>query len=168
MYKFLLLTLILICASCSLNHGKPIATLEYSGVERFQSSRIYQIYFTSDVAILDLFESRIGQGLVCALEDDIDFSMAHHIYRSGAGSVELVGDTVGEGYRSEVMFSESAEGKGGEFILGGDDLSRLLMKRDYISCVFRAHTTTYKTYFSNVMHVPTADLLRAVNKKPIE
>nr|WP_253912139.1 hypothetical protein [Pseudomonas sp. CVAP\ len=148
-----------------MNHGKPIATLEYSGVERFQNSRIYQIYFTSDVAILDLFKSRIGQGLVCALEDDVNFSMAHPIYRSGVGSVELAGNTVGEGYRSEVMFSESAEGKGGEFILGGNDLSRLLMKRDYISCVFRVHTTSYKTYFSTVMRVPTADLLKAMNKK---
>ncbi|MGE8098506.1 hypothetical protein [Pseudomonas fluorescens] len=165
MHKFLLLIFMLMCASCSLNHGKPIATLEYLSVDELRKTGIYQVYFDSDVAILDLFKSRIGEGLVCSLEDDLDFSQAHHIKLSGFGLVELVKDKGQANYRANMIFTDSEEGKGGEIYLEGDTLKPLLLKRDYISCVFRVHTTPYKTYFSKIMHVPTADLLKAINKK---
>lgn len=158
---------ILMCSACSLNHGKPIATLQYSKIEQFRDTSIYQIYFTSDIAILELFKSRIGEGFVCSLEDDMDFSQGHHIRRSGFGFVDKVMDNPQNIYKADVIFSESESGKGGEKYLQGETLTPLLESRDYFSCVFRVHTTTYKTYFSNVMRVPTRELLKAANKTKI-
>ncbi|WP_454846359.1 hypothetical protein [Pseudomonas farris] len=165
MRKLFLFFVILMSSACSLNHGKPIATLQYSKTEQFLDISIYQIYFTSDIAILDLFKSRIGEGLVCSLEDDMDFSQAHHIRRSGFGFVEKVVGNPQATYKADVIFSESESGKGGEKYLQGETLVPLLEGRDYISCVFRVHTTTYKTYFSNVMHVPAGELVKAAAKK---
>lgn len=165
MRKLCLFFVILMCSACSLNHGKSIATLHYSKVEQLRDTGIYQVYFTSDVAILGLFKSRIGEGLVCSLEDDMDFSQAHRIRRSGFGFVERVVDSPQEIYKADVIFSESESGKGGEKYLQGEALVPLLRGRDYISCVFRVHTTTYKTYFSNLMYVPVGELLKAATKK---
>ncbi|WP_177319034.1 hypothetical protein [Pseudomonas sp. GM102] len=164
MRKLFIFFVILMCSACSLNHGKPIATLQYSKIEQFGDTSIYQIYFTSDIAILELFKSRIGEGLVCSLEDDMDFSQAHHIRRSGFGFVERVVDDPQVTYKADVIFRESESGKGGEKYLQGEALVPLLEGRDYFSCVFRVHTTTYKTYFSNIMHVPSGELLKAATK----
>lgn len=165
MHKVFLFFLIMMSASCSLNHGKPVAALEYSSVAELRSTGLYQIYFTSDVDVLQLFTSKIGEGLVCALEDDLDFAESHHIKRSGFGLVESVSGDLPLRYRANVIFSESASGKGGENYLEGETLVPLLRKRDFISCVFRVHTTTYKTYFSKVMRIPTKELLKAVAKQ---
>ncbi|WP_283188810.1 hypothetical protein [Pseudomonas sp. PMCC200344] len=165
MHKVFLFLTILMSASCSLNHGRPIATLEYSSVKELRNTGLYQIYFTSDVELLQLFKSRIGEGLVCSLEDDLDFTEAHHIKRSGFGLVGKVIEPASLLYRANVIFSESESGKGGEDYLEGEALILLLKKRDFISCVFRVHTTTYNTYFSKVMHVPTAELLKAISKQ---
>ncbi|MHC8396193.1 hypothetical protein ACYZT8_21500 [Pseudomonas sp. LB3P93] len=165
MHKIFLFLTILMSASCSLNHGRPIATLEYSSVKELRSTGLYQIYFTSDVELLGLFKSRIGEGLVCSLEDDLDFTEAHHIKRSGFGLVEKEIELGPMLYRANVIFSESESGKGGEDYLDGEALVPLLKKRDFISCVFRVHTTKYNTYFSKIMRVPTAELLKAVSKQ---
>lgn len=165
MHKFFLFLTILMSASCSLNHGRPIATLEYSSVKELRNTGLYQIYFTSDVELLQLFKSRIGEGLVCSLDADPDFTEAHHIQRTGFGLVEKVIEPAPLLYRANVIFSESESGKGGEDYLEGEALILLLKKRDFISCVFRVHTTTYNTYFSKVMRVPTAELLKAISKQ---
>ncbi|WP_033064279.1 hypothetical protein [Pseudomonas sp. GM18] len=165
MFRCVLLVVIALCASCSLNHGKPIATLIYSDVDELRDTGIYQVRFTSDVALLDLFQSSIGQGLICAVDDDLDFAVAHQIKRSGYGLVERIeGDAVYK-YQADVIFRESTGEKGAEIFPEGEALSRWLTNRSYISCVFRVHTTTYKTYFSNVMRVPTVDLVRAIERK---
>jgi len=163
--KVLLCLFILMSAGCSLNHGKPEATLEYLSVEALRNTGLYQIYFSSDVDVLQLFKSRIGQGLVCALEDDLDFTEAHHIKRSGFGLVEPVAGDLPLRYRANVIFRESESGKGGENYLDGETLVPLLKRCDFISCVFRVQTTTYKTYFSKVMRVPTSELLKAATKQ---
>lgn len=165
MRKVLLFLVILMSTACSSNHGKPEATLEYSSVEELRSTGLYQIYFTSDIDVVQLFKSRIGQGLVCALEDDLDFTEAHHIKRSGFGLVEPVAGDLPLQYRANVIFSESESGNGGEKYLEGETLVPLLKQRDFISCVFRVQTTTYKTYFSKIMRVPTAELLKAATKQ---
>lgn len=165
MQKVLLFLIILMSAACSLNHGKPEANLEYSSVEELRSTGLYQIYFTSDVDVLQLFKSRIGQGLLCALEDDLDFTEAHHIKRSGFGLVEPVAGDLPLRYRANVIFSESESGNGGENYLEDETLIPLLKQREFISCVFRVHTSTYQTYFSKVMRVPTTELLKAATKQ---
>ncbi|MFC6693786.1 hypothetical protein ACFQD2_26450 [Pseudomonas lini] len=121
--------------------------------------------FTSDVAILELFKSSIGQGLICAVDDDLDFAVAHQIKRSGYGLVERIEDNSVYKYQADVIFREFTGEKGAEVFPEGEALSRWLTNRSYISCVFRVHTTTYNTYFSNVMRIPTVDLVQAIDKK---
>jgi hypothetical protein len=150
----------LVLSACSLNHGRPIATLQISKVEQLRNTGIYQIYFASDIDLLGLFKSSIGQGLICSLSDDLDFSQAHHIKQSGFGLVEEVSAEPGL-YRADVIFSESEKSSGGERYLQGDTLAPFLMKKDSIVCLFRVHSTTYTTYFSNVMKVPSKELLKA-------
>lgn len=160
MRKIFLMLLILVVSGCSLYHGRPIATLEFSKVERFRDTDMYQVYFTSDVEILGLFKSYIGEGLVCSLSEDLDFSQAHHIKQSGFGLVEKVSAEPAL-YRANVIFSESEKSSGGERYLQGDTLAPFLTKKDSIACLFRVHSTTYTTYFSNLMHVPSKELLNA-------
>ncbi len=153
-----LAVMILMVSACSLNHGRPIANLQYSKTDRLRSTGIYHIYFSSDVELLQLFKSSIGQGLVCSLTDDQDFSQAHRIKQSGFGFIERV-STDSLLYRADVLFDEQVDDKGEERRLKGDSLVPFLKSRDSISCVFRVHSTTYKTYFSKIMHVPSVDLM---------
>ncbi|WP_064616615.1 hypothetical protein [Pseudomonas sp. GR 6-02] len=165
MRNFVFCLFMVLCASCSSKHGRPIATLHYEKVETSPSGNSYQIRFTSDTELLGLFKSKIGEGLVCALEDDLDFSVGHYIKRSGRGTVEFVKDSSGEHYISMILFREAEELQGKETILTGQALREILDKREFMLCTFRVHTTRYKTYFSNVMRVPTADLLKAAAKE---
>ncbi|QXI16417.1 hypothetical protein [Pseudomonas hamedanensis] len=165
MSRFFLMLLLLICSACSMNHGKPAAKLSYSGVEELEDTGIYQVRFRADVEILELFKSHISQGLVCAVDDDLDFSVAHQIKRSGFGLVERDERGKENEYKADVIFRESTGKKGAEIFPEGAVLSRWFTKRPFISCVFRAHTTPYKTYFSEIMRVPSADLARAINRE---
>lgn len=164
MSRFFLMFLLVACSACSMNHGKPIAGLVYSGVEELEDTGIYQIRFHSDVQILELFKSHISQGLVCAVDDDLDFSVAHTLRRSGFGLVERDEKGTPNDYKAEVIFRESTGEKGAEFFPGGPELGRWIATKPFISCVFRTHTTTYKTYFSEIIRVPTTDLARAINR----
>jgi hypothetical protein len=148
-----------------MNHGKPPAKLFYSGVDELEDTGIYQVRFRADVEILELFKSHISQGLVCAVDDDLDFSVAHQISRSGFGLVERDERGAANEYKADVIFRESTGEKGAEIFPEGPVLSRWFMKRPFISCAFRVHTTPYKTYFSEIMRVPTDDLARAINRE---
>ncbi|WP_028620619.1 hypothetical protein [Pseudomonas sp. Ant30-3] len=164
MLRFSLFGLIVLCTSCSLNHGKPIATLTYSDIAELEGTGIYQVRFTSDVEILELFKSHIGQGLICSVGKDLDFSVAHQIKRSGYGFVERIEDASEKKYQARVIFRESTGEKGAEIFPEGEALKHWIASDKYISCIFRSHSTTYKTYFSNVMRVPTGDLVRAIER----
>lgn len=157
--KVLILAIcISVLSACSLNHGRPIANLKYEKTERLRTTGIYQVYFKSDVELLGLFKSSIGRGLVCSLTSDLDFSQAHRIKQSGFGFIERVSpDSLI--YRADVIFDESVDDEGGERRLKGETLDPFLKARDSFSCVYRVHSTTYKTYFSKIMQIPSADLL---------
>jgi hypothetical protein len=160
---FVILFTMAFLVSCSTDHGRPIATLSYDRVEVTQGSLGFRISFTSDTDLLALFGPAIGEGLVCALEDDIDFSIGHYLKRSGRGSVRFIDDTTGGHYESKVIFREAGELQGEELILGGKALRDVLVKKEFIACAFRVHTTSNRTYISNIMHVPTNDLVRAID-----
>ncbi|TKJ84681.1 hypothetical protein PkoCFBP13504_12145 [Pseudomonas koreensis] len=95
---------------------------------------------------------------MCSLTNDQDFSQAHRIKQSGFGFIERV-STDSLLYRADVLFDEQVDDKGEERRLKGDSLVPFLKSRDSISCVFRVHSTTYKTYFSKIMQVPSVDLM---------
>jgi hypothetical protein len=149
--------------SCSTDHGRPVATLSYDRAEVTQGSLGILISFTSDTDLLALFGPAIGEGLVCALEDDLDFSIGHYLKRSGRGSVRFINDTTGGHYESKVIFREAGKLQGEELILGGKALRDVLVKKEFIACAFRVHTTSNRTYVSSIMHVPTIDLVQAID-----
>ncbi|WP_085578095.1 MULTISPECIES: hypothetical protein [unclassified Pseudomonas] len=160
---FVVLLTFLLTASCTYNHGRPAAVLYYQNVEITPSGFAFLMRFTSDADLFSLVGPSIGEGLVCGLEDDLDFSIGHYLKRSGRGSVEFVNDSTGGHYESRIMFRESGEAQGEEAILSGEALRDILVKRPFIVCAFRAHASSYSTYFSNAMNVPTADLIRAID-----
>ncbi len=165
MSRFFLMGLLVICSGCSMNHEKPAAKLFYSGVDELEDTGIYQVHFLADVELLELFTSHISQGLVCTVDDDVDFSVGHQIKRSGFGLVERDESGAANEYKADVIFRESTGEKGAEIFPEGPVLNRWFTNRRFISCVFRVHTTPYKTYFSQIMRVPTADLARAINRE---
>lgn len=160
---FLIVFTLVFTASCSTDHGRPIATLVYDRVEMTPSGIGFLISFTSDTDILSLFGPAIGEGMVCALEDDHDFSIGHYLKRSGRGSVRFVDDTTGGHYQSKLIFREAGQSPGEETLLSGKALRDVLIKRASMTCAFRVHTTGNRTYLSNPMLVPTADLVQAID-----
>jgi hypothetical protein len=160
---FVILFATIFSVSCSTNHGRPTATLHFGTVEITPSGFGFLMTFTSDIDLLALFGPAIGEGLVCALEDDQDFSIGHYLKRSGRGSVRFIDDTTGGHYESKVIFREAGELQGQENILGGKALRDVLVKREFIVCAFRVNTTGNRTYVSNVMHVPASDLVQAID-----
>ncbi|WP_426233981.1 hypothetical protein [Pseudomonas sp. TWP3-2] len=149
--------------SCSTERQRPVATLSYDRVEVTKSGFGFLISFTSDTDLLALFGPAIGEGVVCALEDDLDFSIGHYLTRSGRGSVNFVNDATGGHYESKVIFREVGDVQGQEVILGGTALREVLLRKEYITCVFRVRTTSNRTYVSNLMQVPVADIVNAID-----
>ena len=152
----------LLCCSCTSNHGRPIAKLDFESVAMTPSASSFFVRFSSDTDLLTLFQSRIGQELVCALDGDADFSIGHYQKRYGSGIVELSGNASKGNYISRVIFRETGAVRGKQRILAGDELRRALRVSDVVVCVFRVHTTKYKTYFSDFMRIPAMDFIRAL------
>jgi len=164
MRKCLIFFVVLLCSSCSSDHGQPIATLSYEGVSITPSGYGYKISFTSDTDLLALLGDSIGDGLVCALEDDLDFSIGHYLKRSGRGSVRYVNDSTGGHYDSTVIFRKSEDSQGQESILGKKELRNVLAVRDFVVCTYRVNNSEHRTYFSKLMRVPTKDFLNEIDK----
>ncbi|MBK5528253.1 hypothetical protein JFT86_15040 [Pseudomonas sp. TH06] len=160
MNRFFLALAVLLCCSCSSNHGRPIAALDYKSVSISPSRSSFFISFSSNTDLLGLFQSKIGEGLVCALGDDLDFSIGHYQKLYGNGIVETSESASKGKYIARVIFRETGEVQGKERILDGDALRGALMANDFVVCTFRVNTTKYKTYFSEFMRIPSKDFLK--------
>lgn len=161
--RLLLCLVLMMCASCAMNHGKPIAELDYIGVERYQDKRIYQVSFASNVDVVNLFKSKISQTLICSLDGDTDFSVAHRIHQYGEGLIEPVQRGSGWVFKADLIFSE-VKSSTSDAVMRSETLRSLLARQASIACKVRINAYSYKTYFSEVMQVPSADLLREIDK----
>lgn len=161
--RLLLCLMFMLCASCAMNHGKPIAKLEYVSVERYQDKRIYQVSFTSNVDVVNLFKSKISQTLICSLDGDTDFSVAHRIHQYGEGFIETVQQGGEQVFKADLIFSE-VKSSTNDAVMKSEALSSLLAEQASITCKVRINAYSYKTYFSEEMQVPTKDLLREIAK----
>ncbi|MFJ5287309.1 hypothetical protein ACIP66_26190 [Pseudomonas sp. NPDC088429] len=157
--RLLLLLVFLACTSCAMNHGKPIAKITYSGVERYQDTRIYQVSFKSDVDVLDLFKSRISQTLLCSLNGDTDFSVAHRIDQYAEGMIERKSSA--NEFKADLLFSQVKDASS-DSVMSSDQMKAVLQQKKTIVCKVRVNAYSYKTYFSESMEIPSADLLREV------
>ncbi|WP_139834515.1 MULTISPECIES: hypothetical protein [unclassified Pseudomonas] len=163
MRNIILCMAFLLCTSCAMNHGKPIAHLQYVGVERYLDRGIYQVRFSSDVDVVNLFKSKVSQTLLCSFEGDFDFSAPHSAGRYGEGFIEPEISSAGPVFRADVLFFERKNDTS-EKIIEGEVLRSLLVGRESIACKVRINSYSYKIYLSEDMEVPTADLLREIDK----
>lgn len=163
MRKLFLCLMIVVCASCARNHGKPIANITYLGVDRYLDRNIYPVSFSSDVDVVSLFKSRIGLSLLCPLDEDKDFSIAHQMSNYGEGLIEPIITDDGPAFKADLMFFKRNDSTN-QKLLKSDELRSWLGQRESLACKVRINSYSYKVYLSETMNIPTADLLREVNK----
>lgn len=163
MRNLILCVVLVLCSSCAMNHGKPIAHLQYFGVERYLDRGIYQVRFSSDVDVVNLFKSKISQTLLCSLGGDFDFVAPHSASRYGEGFIESEMSSAGPVFRADVLFLERKSDTS-EKIIEGEALRSLLVGQESIVCKVRINSYSYKIYLSEDMKVPTTDLLREIDK----
>ncbi|WP_367085163.1 hypothetical protein ABV589_05240 [Pseudomonas sp. HOU2] len=171
MYRLLLCGLLAICSGCAKDHTKPPANLSFESVER-EKSLLYIIRYQSDVDVLDLFDrgERVGMisGMLhCALADDHDFSVGKAIQFSASGLIRPEKNENNKGkfsYLTRAFLSETSSNRSSERNLSVTELNHLLANKQQIPCKVVVTAYGYKPYYSNIMNLPVADLLREINK----
>ncbi|UEB94166.1 hypothetical protein LIS66_17450 [Pseudomonas sp. HN2] len=171
MNRTLLCAFLAICSGCAKDHVMPAAHLKFMSVEREQSV-LYVIRYQSDVDILDLFglgerEGMISGMLKCALADDQDFSVGKGIRFSSYGlirSEKTKSESAKFSYFTRAFMSETSSDQSSERHLSVAELNNLLSNKTQIPCKVVITAYGYKPYYSNTMNIPTADLLREINK----
>ncbi|MEO6678011.1 MAG: hypothetical protein ABIO21_11600 [Pseudomonas sp.] len=172
MKNIVLFLLILACASCARDHNKPSANLEFLSVEREGRLPLYDISFSSNIDLQDIYGRGEGLGqasnnLICALENDSDFSVGNTIERSAYGLIEKSASGHVQGafnYVTRAFLSETRNKGTSRRNLSVDELNSILANKTDIPCKVVITAYGYKPYYSNTMHIPTADLLREINK----
>lgn len=160
-------TVFLLCmcvvAGCTFKQSKPPANLQFSKIERVGNAPLYDLHFSSDIDILGPYKSLIGVGLLCALEDDTDFSEGHQMKRFMSGGVSDDASGSHLDFVSPVVFSESVANGNSERHLTPAEIRKLLVDKKQLPCKFFASATMIDTYFSNVMYVPVESIVRALD-----
>jgi len=172
MKKSIALLLMVVCSGCAREHVKPEADLSYMSVERDNRYPIYDVSYSSNINLLDLFDRGEGVGyaaafLVCALGNDQDFSIGHHMQFAALGSIKGDGQSQEKGtfnYVTSALLSEVSNSGGSRRNLASNELNEILADKSSIPCRVRITAYGYETYYSNAMYIPTADLLREINK----
>lgn len=166
MRMFIASFLLVALADCT-SSSKPPANLNFSSIEK--SSLGYAIEFYSDMDIESLFSTErtrkiVARSLVCALENDHDFSVEHNIERAFRGGVELQGSELRGTkkqyrYLSEGNFFYSFNNGSQQAPLEKDEVIKLLAEKSVIEC--RIVMTIYfsKPYFSGSMMIPARDVV---------
>ncbi|MFJ4605442.1 hypothetical protein [Pseudomonas atacamensis] len=171
MCRFLLCALLAVCSGCAKDHAKPPANLNYVSVER-ESFRLYAIRYQSDVDVLDLFNRGEGVGMAsgtleCALADDHDFSVDKAMQFSAVGLIDSYvskREKEKSSYLTSAFLVETSSDRSSQRHLSTTELNNLLYNKTQIPCKVVITAFGYKTYYSNTMNIPTADLLREINK----
>lgn len=174
-----------LCTSC-MPHNKPVANIEYSGVtsieKTFSSSqengepiraKEYTMLFTSDIELLELFKKDDGDNplvwarLVCALDNDVNFSVEHRMQRYIHGTVEpdtqKIEPVTNFKYLSKFNFFETTDNGSSESYIDKEHLNYLLSKRTLIPCKVVMTVYLSSPYYSNTVNIPTKNLLREIN-----
>jgi hypothetical protein len=167
MRAFLITALLLLCACES---GKPKANLTYRDIERIGNTR-YVIHYSADMDLLNVLADDRGTGqittfLICSLDGDSLFSADHVIEKSFWGVVGDKGRTPGPPYlfATQGSLSLTLDEGGSERDLDSAELKHILAQRKSVPCKARIANFIYRIYFSHSMWVPTADILRELDK----
>ncbi|QXH49528.1 hypothetical protein KSS94_16400 [Pseudomonas fakonensis] len=163
----LIVTLLLLCACES---GRPRAHLTYLDIERIGSND-YVIHYSADMDLLNVLVDDRGTGqitnfLICSLDGDPLFSADHEIEKSFWGDIGGKGRTPGPPYRfaTRGSLSLTLDEGGSQRDLDSTELRHMLAQRESVPCKARIANFIYKIYFSHSMWIPTADILREIDK----
>ena len=168
-----LLALAILLSGCEAK--APIAKLQYVNISKASDGN-YQLKFTSDQPLLDLFAENKHQRVVhatlkCALGADQNFDIENDMKHRAEGGFEKVGTTRAEGqmphmFDATIHFWESGptENNGDQYI-GKEALAVLLKDKATIPCMVRMTVNFSSPYYSEIMQVPTGDLIAVANQK---
>ncbi len=171
MKKALVIALVALCSACAKDHGKPIASLDYTAITARPGTGLYDVRFTTDVDLLNLFdtnENPIGGRLRCALSDDNDFSVDHVMALSARGPIERGAPAKNEdgfAFIATVFFTETLDNGASDRTLEGAELSGLLSNKQAIPCKYIAVAYKFKTYYSGTLLMPTIDIRREIGRQ---
>ncbi|MGE8499849.1 MAG: hypothetical protein ACN6O6_20290 [Pseudomonas sp.] len=171
MKKALIILLIALCSACAKDHGKPIASLDYTSITARPGTGLYDIRFSANVDVLSLFpvdERPIGSRLRCALTDDHDFSVEHVLQKSARGPVEYDEPprrAAGFAFVATVFFTETINNGRSDRTLEGAELQALLANTQATPCRFIAIAHGVKPYYSAILLVPNQDIRREIERQ---
>ena len=166
-FKWLLLGGFLSCAAC-MHLDVPPARLEFVSIDHLSSS-YYDLRFTSDRNLIDLYkvhgrQGQIGTSIQCSLNGDLDFSVEHQIALEAAGTVSEM--RLIEGDRRYEMFAsirvENHVINDGHNEVRPVELVQLLKPQEYIPCKVVITAFAFVAYYSKVMYLPTSRFIAAV------
>jgi len=170
-FKWLWILPIIICIGCAKEHGKPVSRLDYIGIEREKNTNLYMLRFFSELDLLTIFsrdESPVGGILRCALAGDNDFSVEHVQQYTARGLIQAVAlrkEGSGFEFATSLTFVESLNEGRSERVLAPEELNRLLSDKPSVPCVYVFTAYGFKPYYSGVLLVPAADILREAGRE---
>lgn len=156
----------------------PVAKLQYLDLAKASDGN-YHLKFTSDQPILDLFAANRNQHVVyatlkCALGDDHNFDMEHSMKFRAEGGFEKAGRTEVAGqlphmFDAIIHFWESGPTEySGDKYIAKEALAALLNDKATVPCMVRMTVNFSSPYYSEIMHVPTKDLIAVADPKPTQ
>lgn len=170
MFKYLWLLPVVFCLGCAKEHGKPVSTLGYLDIKRERKTDLYILKFLSNIDLLNVFsrsESPVGGILNCSLAGDDEFSVKHVLQFAASGlirPVSLQERSSGFEFATSLAFVENLGEGRNRRILAAAELNSLLADRSSVPCVYVFTAYGFKPYYSGVLRVPAADILREVNQ----
>ncbi len=157
-----------LAAGCS--HAKPIANLKYAEINKVP--RAYEIKFSSDLNLDTLFnpdadEKVVARRLICALEDDHDFSVKHTIKRFFRGEfIALPAAPASQAgqfhYLAKSDFYETLDDDASRDHISDETLRKLLSGKKTIPCKVVMTVYMKEPYYSATMLVPVSDILKQI------
>ena len=154
---------------CAKDHHLSPAELGYLGVSR-QSANSYQVRFTADADLLNIFkpeDSPVGGLLRCSLVGDAvpsEHSSERYVAKGLVSSLAAGLTAPPFVFDSSIMFVENLNEGRSQRVLQAQELRELLGVRQAVPCVYRATAYGFKAYRSGVLWIPSADILRELDK----
>ncbi|MFJ4545301.1 hypothetical protein ACIP1X_17060 [Pseudomonas sp. NPDC088885] len=167
MARLLLVFLFALCSSC-MHLDVPPARLEFASINHEMSS-YYDLRFTSDRNLIDLYEDhgrqgQIGTWIHCSLNGDVDFSIEHEIVLEASGIVSGMRLIEGD-RRFEMLASINVENHAindGHKDVRPAELVQILKPQEYIPCKVVITAFPFVAYYSKVMYMPTSRFIAAI------
>lgn len=154
---------------------EPQANIEYVGMK--PHGKDHYLHFKSDIHLLELFARNKHQKVVlaelaCSLENDQNLAFENSLKHFATGRLEFIGQAGDETkkpyvFGSLMLFWKSLDStQTSNEYLNRNDLEALFKNRKAIPCRVRMTVYLSSPYYSDVMFVPTKDILDVTAKRP--